>query len=64
MKLEMNSRWKRVARLMQDKWSVDEDIMLRWQLVVKLVNAKGVCDSFDMGNRWERLGFLMRSSKR
>ena len=49
---------------MNDKWSVDEDIMLRWQLVVKLVNAKGACDSFDMGNRWERLGFLMRSNKR
>ena len=60
----MHSRWQRVILLMYDKWSADENIMLRWQLIAKLMNAKmDVYDPQDMGSRWERLGFLMRDSK-
>ena len=57
----MQSRRQRVALLMHDKWSADENIMLRWQLVAKLVDVKmGVYDPQDMGSRCERLGFLVR----
>ena len=60
----MYSRWQRVALLMHDKWSADENIMLRWQLVAKVVNAKmGVYDPHDMGSRWGRLALLMRNRK-
>ena len=49
---------------MHDKWNSDENIMLRWQLVAKLVDVKiGDYDPQDMGSRWERLGFLARNKE-
>ena len=57
----MHSRWQRVVFLMHDKWSADEDIMSRWQLVAKLVNARmNVYDPQVRVSKWGRLGFQMR----
>ena len=47
---------------MHDKWNADDTIMLRWQLVVKLMDATmGAYGTQEMGSRWERLGFLARN---
>ena len=60
----MHSRWQRVVFLKHDKWSADEDIMLKWQLVAKLVNARmNVYDPQDVVSKWERLGFQMRNKE-
>ena len=35
--IQIHSRWQRVTLLVYDKWSADEDIRLRWRLIVTMV---------------------------